>query len=79
MPKPCGGFAGFTCSAGEYCAYTEGTLCGAADASATCMPRPAGCTANIDTVCGCDGKTYANACAAAMAGFGYSKKGACAP
>jgi hypothetical protein len=75
--NPCGGFAGFTCSATEYCAYVPGQACGAADASATCQPRPGGCTANIDLVCGCDGKTYSNACAAAMAGFGYGSKGAC--
>jgi len=78
-PKACGGFAGFTCSATEYCAYVPGQACGAADASATCQPRPAACTANIDLVCGCDGKTYANICAAAQAGFGYGSKGACAP
>jgi len=77
VPKICGGFAGFTCAATEYCAYVEGQLCGAADASATCQPRPGGCTLNIDTVCGCDGKTYANPCAAAQAGVGYLKKGNC--
>jgi hypothetical protein len=74
----CGGFAGFTCSATEYCAYVEGQLCGAADASATCLPRPGTCTADVSPVCGCDGNTYSNACVAAQAGFGYSSKGACA-
>jgi hypothetical protein len=78
-PKICGGFAGFTCAASEYCAYVEGQLCGAADASATCQPRPAACLANVDPVCGCDGQTYSNACVAAEAGFGYSTKGACPP
>lgn len=76
-PRPCGGFAGFTCNATEYCAYGEGQLCGAGDASATCQPRPSVCTTNIDPVCACDGKTYSNACAAAVAGFGYNHKGAC--
>jgi hypothetical protein len=75
--KACGGFAGLTCTATEYCAYVEGQMCGAADASATCQPRPTGCTANVDPVCGCDGKSYSNACAAAMAGTGVSGKGAC--
>jgi hypothetical protein len=73
----CGGFAGFTCSATEYCAYGEGQLCGAADASSTCKPRPDGCTLDVNPVCGCDGKNYANPCAAALAGVGYSKKGNC--
>jgi len=75
--RPCGGLGGFICSATEYCAYVAGQACGASDANATCQPRPGGCTENIDLVCGCDGKTYANACAAAMAGFGYGSKGAC--
>ncbi|HET6148814.1 MAG TPA: Kazal-type serine protease inhibitor [Polyangia bacterium] len=75
--KPCGGFAGFTCAATEYCAYVEGQLCGAADASATCQPRPDACLANIDPVCACDGKTYSNACVAAQTGSGINHKGAC--
>ncbi len=75
--KPCGGLTGLTCSATEYCAYVEGQLCGATDASATCVPRPQVCTADVNPVCGCDGKTYSNACIAAEAGFGYVSKGAC--
>jgi hypothetical protein len=78
VAKACGGFAGFTCSATEYCAYVEGQLCGQADASATCQPRPNVCTTDVNPVCGCDGKTYSNACAAAVAGFGIMTKGACA-
>jgi hypothetical protein len=75
--KYCGGFAGATCDPTEYCAYVEGQLCGAADASSTCMKRPDGCTTDVNPVCGCDGKTYSNACAAALAGVGYRSKGAC--
>ena len=40
----CGARAGDTCSPSEYCAYEPGEYCGAADAQATCKPRPEMCT-----------------------------------
>jgi Kazal-type serine protease inhibitor-like protein len=77
QPKSCGGIAGFTCAPTEYCAFTLDEKCGAADAMGTCKAKPAICTYDYRPVCGCDGKEYGNACAAAGAGVSVSKEGTC--
>jgi hypothetical protein len=73
----CGGRAGNTCSATQYCAYAAGQSCGRADAQATCQTRPEVCTALYQPVCGCDGVTYSNSCHAAGAGTGVDHTGPC--
>ncbi len=75
----CGGIAGLRCPDKQYCSYAPEAHCGAADMSGTCAPIPEVCTLQLDQVCGCDDKTYGNACAAAQAGVSVVMKGACAP
>jgi hypothetical protein len=76
--KMCGGIAGLQCPPKQYCSFSPEAHCGAADMSGTCAPIPDGCRNNLDEVCGCDDKTYGNACAAAQAGVSVAMKGPCA-
>jgi hypothetical protein len=73
----CRGLPPNSCEDDEYCAYLEGLLCGALDAVSVCRPRPTGCDDYLAEVCGCDGKTYSNACYAHRAGVGLLYARAC--
>ena len=78
QPEACGGMAGIACAnPADYCQYEIGT-CGAADEQGVCRRRAQVCTEEYNPVCGCDNKTYGNACAAASAGVSVVAEGPCA-
>ena len=77
--KACGGRLGDTCAPREYCRYTAAAICGRADATGRCTRKPTQCSASRRPVCGCDGRTYANACTAHSRGTSELSQGACAP
>ncbi|MBT5030869.1 MAG: Kazal domain-containing protein [Proteobacteria bacterium] len=73
----CGGLAGFQCgNENQVCIFPVNS-CNVADGFGACMDRPEVCTAVFDPVCGCDGMTYSNSCAATAAGISVNSAGAC--
>lgn len=76
--KPCGtrGVPG-ECAEGLYCAYRS--QCGATDTGGKCTKKPTACPPLVAKVCGCDQRTYENACEAGRNGVTVATSGACAP
>jgi hypothetical protein len=73
----CGVEGAARCSTGLFCQFPPAAQCGATDEPGECQPRPQACTANYNPVCGCDAKTYANACSAEAAGVSVKQENAC--
>jgi len=61
------------CPASAYCAKRAGVC----DAQGVCRRRGDLCPLYIDPVCGCDGRTYGNACEAVVSGVNVAHHGAC--
>jgi Kazal-type serine protease inhibitor-like protein len=72
----CGGIAGLKCPEGEACRYPT-NKCNVADLSGTCVKVKSPCPKGGAKVCGCDNKTYDNACELLTAGVREAHKGAC--
>lgn len=73
---PCDGITALLCGDDYYCQYEEGT-CGDDDQSGVCAERPEVCALIYAPVCGCDDRTYGNACEAAAAGVSVRREGTC--
>lgn len=73
----CAGIVGTQCAAAsDFCKRPQGQ-CNFPDAGGTCTTRPQVCTRDWRPVCGCDGKTYGNACGADAAGVSVKAAGEC--
>ena len=72
-----GGRGTSSCNVGQFCQWQPAGICGAADAGGLCQYTPDFCPQVFKQVCGCDDKTYSNACVAANAGMSVVSDGAC--
>ncbi|MFO0755656.1 MAG: Kazal-type serine protease inhibitor domain-containing protein [Byssovorax sp.] len=73
----CGGQSAAKCSTGQFCDYPVGA-CSESSPTGSCKEAPNSCPDLIAPVCGCDGKTYDNACKASQAQVSISANGECA-
>lgn len=65
------------CAAPLFCKWEPAASCGRFDAPGICTKKPDACIALYKPVCGCDRKTYGNACEASHAGVSVDYEGVC--
>ncbi|TVR05413.1 MAG: hypothetical protein EA398_00050 [Deltaproteobacteria bacterium] len=65
------------CPDRTYCVYPDGDACGEESGEGVCELRPVACLPISEPVCGCDGRTWQSACAAAMQGVDVKQEGTC--
>ena len=75
--QSCGSRGQAPCPSGQVCIRPVTAACGDADAPGTCQIRPQMCPMIYAPVCGCDGRTYSNTCAASAAGQSVRSQGEC--
>jgi hypothetical protein len=64
------------CAADEFCNIADGA-CLTSKSVGFCKPKPEVCSGVLDAVCGCNGKSYDNACEATKDGSPVASKGVC--
>ena len=75
-PSVCGGPAKIACGPQLFCDFPEGS-CGKEGSFGKCSGLPEICTMEFAPVCGCDDKTYGNACSARSKGISLKHQGEC--
>ena len=77
LGNACGSRGLGACDEGQFCNFPVAHMCGATDLGGTCEATPDFCAEIYQPVCGCDGREYSNACAAAQHNVSVESEGRC--
>jgi hypothetical protein len=75
--KLCGTRGAGSCEAEEFCNFEPDQDCGGTDRGGACEVKPQFCDTQWKPVCGCDSRTYSNACNAHTAGVSVKHDDEC--